>query len=113
MDEIKSIFPVQINPSLSNKQIGESNLGNASDQKKVQAAKDFESVLISNMLDQNTVGSWGGEKDAASSQVDGIFWMHLAREISDQGGFGLWKDIYKNLPGNEQIQQTESSIGKE
>lgn len=115
MENIQPIFPEQMNQSLPVKQINESNLKNSSEQKKIQAAKDFESLLINNLLGEmkNTIGSWGFEKDGASDQIDGLFWLNLSKEISDQGGFGLWKDIYKNMPGNEQVQQTENSIGKE
>jgi peptidoglycan hydrolase FlgJ len=115
MENIQPIFPEQMNQSLPVNQINESNLKNSSEQKKIQAAKDFESILINNLLDEmkNTIGSWGFEKDGASDQIDGLFWLNLAKEISDQGGLGLWKDIYKNMPGNEQAQQIENSIGKE
>lgn len=115
MESIKPIFPEQMSQSLPVKQIDKSQFKNTSEDKKIQAAKDFESILINNLLDEmkNTVGSLGSEKDGVSGQVDGIFWLHLGREIADQGGFGLWKDIYKSMPGNEQAQQTENSIGKE
>ena len=115
MEDIQPIFPEQMNQSLPVKQINESNLKNSSEQKKIQVAKDFESILINNLLDEmkNTVGSWGFEKDGESGQIDGLFWLNLSKEISDQGGLGLWKDIYKNMPGNEQVQQAENSIGKE
>ena len=115
MEDIQPIFPEQMNQSLSVKQSNASNLKNSSEQKKIQVAKDFESILINHLLDEmkNTVGSWGFEKDSASGQIDGLFWLNLSKEISDQGGFGLWKDIYKNMPGNEQEQQTGNSIGKE
>ena len=115
MEKIKSMFPEQINQSLPVNKIDASNLKNTREDKKVQAAKDFESILITNLLNQmkETVGNWGFEKDEASSQIDGLFWLNLGKEISDQGGFGLWKDIYKSMPGNENIQQKENSIGKE
>lgn len=66
---------------------------------KKQFAKDFESVFINKLLDEmkNTIGDWGEEKDGAGQQVEGIFWMHLARNLADNGGFGMWKDIYKSL----------------
>ena len=115
MENIKSIFTDQINQSLPVKKTDQSNIKDIEEEKKVQVAKGFESILINNLLDEmkNTVGSWGGEKDSASSQINGIFWLNLSKEISDQGGFGLWKDIYKSMPGNEQAQETENSIGKE
>ncbi len=70
-----------------------------SDQRKVQLARDFESVLLERLFDQmkNTVGDWGLEKDGASEQVQGLFWLYLARDIADKGGFGLWEDIYQFL----------------
>jgi Rod binding domain-containing protein len=63
--------------------------------KTEQAAKDFESVLVTKLLDdmKDTVGQWGFEEDAASGQVKGLFWLYLARDISDKGGLGLWKDL--------------------
>ncbi|RKY25708.1 MAG: hypothetical protein DRP62_00490 [Planctomycetota bacterium] len=70
-------------------------IGGVSDEKRKQIAKDFESVLINKLLDQmkNTIGDWGFEKDGTSRQVRGIFWLYLARDIANNGGFGLWKDI--------------------
>lgn len=74
-----------------------------SQQKKEQIAKDFEAVFIDKILEQmkESIGDWGFEKDAAMTQVQGIFWMHLARDIANNGGFGLWKDIYKFLTASE------------
>jgi Rod binding domain-containing protein len=71
----------------------------ACEAKKKQFAKDFESVFINKLLDEmkNTIGDWGDEKDGASKQIDGIFWLYLARDIADNGGFGMWKDIYQFL----------------
>ncbi len=76
-------------------------LAGASELRKQQVAKDFEAVLIEKLLSQmkNTIGDWGLERDGISKQVDGIFWSNLARGIADQGGFGLWKDIYKHMNG--------------
>ena len=67
------------------------------DNKKKKIAKDFESVLLVRLFKQmkETVGDWGFEEDGASKQIQGMFWMFLARDVADKGGFGLWKDIYK------------------
>lgn len=80
-----------------------------SDEEKKQIAKDFESVFIGRLLEEmkNSVGEWGFEKDGASEQVDGIFWMYLARDIADRGGFGLWKDIYKLLADSGRTKAVE------
>ncbi len=77
--------------------------GAASEAKKKQAARDFESVFIAKLLDQmkNTIGDWGFEKDAASRQVEGIFWLYLARDVADNGGLGMAKDIYRFLTDSE------------
>ncbi len=71
----------------------------ASEAQKKQFAKDFESVFIGKLLDEmkNTIGEWGDEKDGAAQQIDGIFWLYLARDLADQGGFGMAKDIYQFL----------------
>ena len=68
-------------------------------QKAGQAAKDFESVLISKLLDEvkDTMGHFGFEQDGTSGQVHDIFWMYLARDIAESGGFGLWKDLYESI----------------
>ena len=58
-------------------------------------AKEFESVLLGKMLDEmkNTIGNGFGEEEAGSEQIKGLFWLCLARDMSDKGGLGLWKDL--------------------
>ena len=87
------------------------NIDTVSEKKKEQVAKDFESVFISKIVDQmsKTIGEWGFEKDAASKQTQGIFWLYLARDMANNGGFGLWKDIKELLDSSDQkYAQTES-----
>lgn len=83
-----------------------------SEQKKIQAAKDFESVLLGKLLDEmeKSIGDWGLEESAASNQTQGIFWLYLSRHLANNGGLGLWKDIYQTAinPG-----QTNKSDGAE
>lgn len=70
--------------------------GPAGTEKTEQLAKDFESVLLTRIVDamKETIGKSGFEaEDAASDQVHGLFWLYLARDIADKGGFGLWKDL--------------------
>ncbi len=71
-----------------------------SDEQKKRIAKDFESVLLTKLFDQvqESIGRWDLEEDGTSSQVQGLFWFCLAREVADKGGLGLWKDIYQQLP---------------
>ncbi len=72
---------------------------------KEQAAKDFESVLLNKLLEEmkNTIGDWGFDKDGASQQVQGIFWLNMARDIANKGGLGLWKDVYEFLTKAESV----------
>ena len=103
MEDVKLTFPGQIAQILPVKQPDKPKLDNASEAKKIQVAKDFESLLLNSLLSQmkDTIGNWGFEKDGASEQVNGIFWLYLARDIADKGGLGLWKNIYNSMPGNE------------
>jgi len=42
-------------------------------------------------------GRWGLEEDGASRQIQGLFWYYLAQDVADKGGFGLWRDIYRQF----------------
>ena len=86
--------------------------GGVLDEKKKQFAKEFESVLIGKLLDEmkDTIGEWGLEKDGTSRQIEGIFWLYLARDIGKNGGLGMWKDIYEFLNSLEQTSKTAGSV---
>ncbi len=79
------------------------------EQKKEQIAKDFESILLSKLLDEmkSSIGDWGFEKSAASEQIQGIFWQYLGRHLANNGGLGMWRDIYQNLPNPEQTNKND------
>jgi len=66
---------------------------------KEKFAKDFESIFINKLLDvmQSSIGDWGLEKDGASEQITSLFSTYLARHAADNGGLGLWKEIYSFL----------------
>ena len=91
-----------------------SKINEFSEEKKEQIAKDFESILLNKLLDEmkNTIGDWGFEKDGASKQVQGIFWLYLAHDIANKGGFGLWKDIYEFLTNAEQKKTSAESLNR-
>ena len=86
-----------------------------SEDNKKQAAKDFESVLLSRVLDEmkNTVGDWGFDEDGPCQQVQGIFWLYLARDMANSGGFGLWKDIYQFLTNTDQANTATNSVDRQ
>ena len=112
MDSTKLILTEPVSPPVPLGQLQQSELKNVSDEKRKQIAKDFESVLLSKTLDQmkNSIGNWGFEKDGSSEQVQGIFWMYLARDMADNGGIGLWKDIYQFLNNAEKANPTGKSL---
>jgi len=79
------------------------------EQKKEQIAKDFESILLSRLLDEmkSSIGDWGFEESASSEQIQGIFWLYLARHLANNGGLGMWRDIYQTLPNPEQTNKND------
>jgi Rod binding domain-containing protein len=84
------------------------------EEEKEQIAKDFESILLQKLFDEvkNTIGDWGFDKDAASEQVQGMFWLYLARHIADNGGFGMWTDIYQFITTSDRTNITAESLEK-
>ncbi len=112
MDSAKLILTEPVLPPVPLEHIQQSEIKNASEEKRTQIAKDFESVLISKMLDEmkNTIGSWGFEKDGPSEQIQGIFWLYLAREIGNNGGMGLWKDIYQFMTNADSSNTSGKSL---
>ncbi len=84
------------------------------EQKKEQIAKDFESILLGKLMDEmkSSIGNWGFEKSPAAEQIQGIFWLYLSRHLADNGGLGMWKDIYKTLNNPDQTNKNEESVPK-
>lgn len=115
MDSAKLILTEPVAPPSKLETLQQARLDGASDEKKKQIAKDFESVLLSKLFDQmsETVGNWGFDKDGASRQVQGIFWLYLARDIANKGGMGLWKDIYNSLTGPDKTNSAVNSLDGE
>ena len=112
MDSVKLILTEPVSPPSLLEQLDKSRLNSLSEKKKEQVAKDFESVLLTKLLDEmkKSIVDWGSEKDGASKQVEGIFWLYLGRDIANNGGLGLWKDIYKYLSNAEQTNIVQQSV---
>jgi len=87
---------------------------NPSQDRKKQIAKDFESILLARLLDEmkETIGEWGFENNGASKQMQGLFWLYLARDMADKGGLGLWEDLYKWLNESTDAQTISESLDK-
>ena len=112
MDSTKLILTEPVSPPAPLEQLQKPGLKNISDEKRKQITKDFESVLLNKTLDQmkNTIGNWGFEKDGPFEQVQGIFWMYLARDMANNGGIGLWKDIYQFLANADKSSAAGKSL---
>ena len=110
MDSANLILTGAVSPPTLLGQI--KNIEVANEAKKKQFAKDFESVFINRLFDEmkNTIGDWGSEKDGVCKQVEGIFWLYLARDIADNGGFGMWKDIHRFLTDSEHKSTATESL---
>lgn len=112
MDAVKLILTETASPlgplEHSNK------IGRVPEEEKKQFAKDFESVFIHRLLEEmkNTIGHWGFEEDGVSEQVEDIFWLYLARDIANKGGFGMWKSIYHFLTNSTQENAAAESLDK-
>ena len=75
------------------------------DPKAMKAAKDFEGVLLNQVMDQMqaTVPDGGLLEDSASKQVQGMFWHFLSQDVADKGGAGMWKDIYRQMAQHDNL----------
>jgi Rod binding domain-containing protein len=111
MDSVKLILTEPVSPPTLLEQLDKSRLNSISEEKKEHVAKDFESVLLTKLLDEmkNSIVDWSLDKDAASKQIHGIFWLYLARDVANNGGLGLWKDIYQFLSNAEQANTVKQS----
>ncbi len=81
--------------------------------KTEQAAKDFESVLLTKVLEgmENTVSQFSADdKEAGSEQVKGLFTLFLARDMADKGGLGLWKDLNAFFKDMQKTNTTSQSV---
>lgn len=114
MDSVKLILTEPVSPPTLLEYLGKSRLDSISEEKKKQATKDFESVLLNKLLDEmkDSIVDWGSEKDGASMQIQGIFWLYLARDIANNGGLGLWKDIYQSLTNGEHANTAQKSASE-
>jgi Rod binding domain-containing protein len=70
-----------------------------------EVARDFEGVLIRQIIDKmkDTIPEDEEEGDASTAQIKGIFWSFLGDEIAENGGFGLWKDIYESMSSADDV----------
>jgi flagellar protein FlgJ len=75
------------------------SIDTAGNAKKMKVAKDFESILVGQLMNQmkQTIGESGLLEDGSSKQVQDMFWSFLGEEVGSQGGLGLWKNVYESM----------------
>jgi Rod binding domain-containing protein len=112
MDSAKLILTEAVPPPRPLEDLNK--IDGASEERKKQLAKDFESVFINKLLDamRKTIGEWGFEKDETSKQIQGIFYLYLSRDVANKGGFGMWRDIYQFLTDADQTETTSELLDK-
>lgn len=84
----------------------------ADDKKKMKVAKEFEGILIGQLMNQmkETIGESGLLEDGSSKQIQDMFWSFLSEEVADNGGMGLWKNVYESMsPKGQQGQAGEGA----
>jgi Rod binding domain-containing protein len=126
MDGIESIAMPLAVPPAAVRQLAENASGpvgatdldaikNASDEKKKQLAKDFESILLTRMFDEvrKSIEDSGFDEDVAADQVHGMFWSYMAQDVANKGGFGLWQDLYQHFKAMEGADEGGGSVNEE
>lgn len=86
------------------------------DRQEQQVAKGFESVLLTKVFEEvqaSIQDSGFDEEDGGAQQVRGLFWYYLAQDVSEKGGFGLWKDIYQQIKQMEGAGDPAASVDEE
>ena len=91
----------------------DASIGYDEEQKK-KVARDFESIFIHQLMEtmKATIPDEESE-DVAAGQVKSMYWSFMAQAVSDQGGLGLWKDIYKSMSNNtdaSKVQQASEQL---
>lgn len=64
-----------------------------------QTAKDFESFLVQQLLEQmrKTIDESSLDEDSTGKQMRGLFWHNLGQHVGQSGGLGLWKQLTEKL----------------
>ena len=73
------------------------------DMHRRKVARDFESIFIHQIIDKmkDTIPQ-SDLADSSSEQIQSMYWSFLGDAIAEKGGFGLWKQIYEQMPKSSQ-----------
>ncbi len=72
--------------------------GTAQQEKLKKVAHDFESVFVHQVMSvmKDTVPD-DEHEDSSSEQIQGMYWSFMAQAVGDEGGIGMWKDLYSMM----------------
>lgn len=75
------------------------------DEKRKKVAKDFESIFMHQILSsmKSTIPE-SDFSDPSAHQIQSMYWSFFSDALSNEGGFGLWKQIYNSMPENTNSQ---------
>lgn len=81
----------------------QNKVNSANNLKKI--AKDFEGLFLNSIMKEmnKPIIESGMFNTSGMQQSKGIFTHFFSKELADQGGLGLWKNIYKDL--SQQLNQ--------
>jgi Rod binding domain-containing protein len=67
-------------------------------EKLKKVAHDFETVFLHQVMNvmKDSVPDEETE-DSSGEQIQGMYWSFMAQAIGEQGGTGLWKDIFSAM----------------
>ena len=91
--------------------VNRSSVDSVDDARKKKVAKDFESILIHQML--NVMKSSIPESediDPSSKQIKSMYWSYMADALSEQGGFGLWEQIYQDMSDSSGVSDMGAEV---
>lgn len=72
---------------------------NFEDEHNKEIAREFEGIFVRQLLEkmQQTIPD-DEEEDSSTKQVKSMFWSFLGDSIAENGGLGLWENIYESMP---------------
>ena len=75
-----------------------------------EAAKQFEATLVNTLVNEmeKTIDQSGFVDDSQSKQIRGMYWQFMSDEISNKGGFGIAKQLYKEFSTLAKLDQQQN-----
>ena len=108
---------IDINPLLTANPLDQAAQAAKSNKQIEHAAKDFETFLVQQLLEQmrRTIDESSLTEESTSKQMRGLFWHYLGQYVGQSGSLGLGKQLTENLNlyQNEAKQPQKPSLEQE